>query len=144
LRFLWDTNILRYFQAGHPILQQHLQRVSMDEILLPAMVAAEALRGRSEFVLKATPDQLPLASKQLIETIELVYNFQIISFDETALKILTQLVKTVKKKKKRHADLVIAAMALAGNYILVTRNQRDFADILPKRQLMNWIDEPPN
>jgi predicted nucleic acid-binding protein len=141
--FLWDTNILRYFQSGHLILQQHLQRVSIDEIVLPAIVAAEALRGRSEFVLKATPDQLPVASQQLIETMELLHNFAILPFDETASKVLTQLINKVKKQKKRHADLVIAAMTMAGNYILVTRNQRDFADLLPKRQLVNWIDEPP-
>ncbi|HID99704.1 MAG TPA: PIN domain-containing protein [Thiotrichaceae bacterium] len=141
--FLWDTNILRYFQSGHPILQQYLQRVSIDEIVLPAIVAAEALRGRSEFVLKATPDQLPQATEQLIETIELISNFQVISFDESASNVLTQLLKKVKKQKKRHADLLIAAMTLAGKHILVTRNQRDFADLLPKSQLVNWIDEPP-
>ncbi len=66
-----------------------------------------------------------------------------ISFDESASKVLTQLLKTVKKQKKRHADLLIAAMTLAGKHILVTRNQRDFADLLPKSQLVNWIDEPP-
>ena len=89
--FLWDSNILRYFQAGHPTLQQHLQRVSMDEISLPAVVAAEALRGRSEFLLKATPEQLLLASQQLIETIELIQSFAILPFDETASNVLKQL-----------------------------------------------------
>jgi len=41
--FLWDSNILRYFQAGHPTLQQHLQRVLMDKISLPAVVAFDLL-----------------------------------------------------------------------------------------------------
>ena len=141
--FLWDSNILRYFQAGHPTLQQHLQQVSMDEISLPTVVAAEALRGRSEFLLKATPEQLPLASQQLIETIELIYSFAILPFDEKASNVLNQLIKKIKKKKKRHADLVIAAMTLAGKHILVTRNQRDFIDLLQKHQLVNWIDDGP-
>jgi hypothetical protein len=32
---------------------------------------------------------------------------------------------------------------IAGNHIVVTRNQKDFVDLLPKHQLQNWIDDPP-
>lgn len=42
------------------------------------------------------------------------------------------------------APMMIAATVLAGRHILVTRNQRDFIDLLPKSQLVNWIDFPPN
>ena len=44
---------------------------------------------------------------------------------------------------KRYADLMIAAIAIVGNHIVVTRNQKDFVDLLPKHQLQNWIDDPP-
>ena len=85
------------------------------EIALPSVVVAEVLRGRCEFVLKATPAQAPSAQLQG--------------------KI---------KTRKRYADVMIAAMALAGNHIVVTRNQTHFADLLPLRQLANWIDNPPS
>jgi predicted nucleic acid-binding protein len=36
---------------------------------------------------------------------------------------------------------VIAAMALAGDYIVVTRNVNDFKDLLPAARIQNWIDQ---
>jgi predicted nucleic acid-binding protein len=45
--------------------------------------------------------------------------------------------------KKRYADVMLAAMALAGNHVEVTRNTKHFKDMLLPSQLANWIDEPP-
>jgi hypothetical protein len=39
---------------------------------------------------------------------------------------------------------MIAAMVLAGQHTLVTRNRMDFVDVLPATQLANWIDDPPD
>jgi hypothetical protein len=39
---------------------------------------------------------------------------------------------------------MIAAMVIAGQHILVTRNRTDFIDGLPTAQWANWIDDPPN
>jgi predicted nucleic acid-binding protein len=38
---------------------------------------------------------------------------------------------------------MIAAIAKAGHHIVITRNTKDFADLLPKAQLQNWIDDAP-
>lgn len=38
---------------------------------------------------------------------------------------------------------MIAAMALAGDHVIVTRNTKHFKEVLPPNQLANWIDEPP-
>jgi hypothetical protein len=38
---------------------------------------------------------------------------------------------------------MIAAMVIAGQHILVTRNSAEFVDVLPTAQLANWIDNPP-
>ena len=53
--YLWDANILRAFGQGHATLRSYLLRVPWSEIALPSVVVAEALRGRCDFVLKATP-----------------------------------------------------------------------------------------
>lgn len=43
--------------------------------------------------------------------------------------------------RKRYADVVIAAIALAGGDIVVTRNVDDFRDLLPADRIQNWIDQ---
>ena len=48
-----------------------------------------------------------------------------------------------RHRRKRYADLRIAAMVIAGQHILVTRNHADFVDVLPATQLANWMDDPP-
>jgi hypothetical protein len=47
------------------------------------------------------------------------------------------------RRRKRDADLMITVIVAAGQHILVTRNQADFRDVLPRAQLANWIDDPP-
>ena len=47
------------------------------------------------------------------------------------------------RRRKRYADLMIAAIVATGQHVLVTRNQSDFSDVLPQVQLANWIDDPP-
>ena len=39
--------------------------------------------------------------------------------------------KSQLKTRKRYADVLIAAQALTGRHILVTRNRDDFRDLLP-------------
>jgi len=50
--------------------------------------------------------------------------------DEQAVAELTALRNCVSARK-RYADVVIAAMALAGGDIIVTRNVDDFRNLLP-------------
>lgn len=73
---------------------------------------------------------------------ELLARFNIVLFDERCAETMSTLLKK-KRSKKRYADVMIAAMTLTGNHTLVTRNQKDFADLLPARQIANWIDEKP-
>ena len=143
MAYLWDTNILRHFWQEHPILHKHLQRTGWKDIALPSVVVAEVLRGRCDFALKATPDQAPLAHQRLIETQQLLQQFNLIIFDQACAREMTRLQRT-HKSRKRYADMMIAAMALAGRHTLITRNLAHFADLLPASRLANWIDAPPS
>ncbi len=143
--YFWDTNILTLFgyNPDHAILRQHIERVSWDEIFLPSVVVAEAWRGRLrkvDAVPKAKPEQAILPHGKLAETHKILRRFKIIPFDEGASKKLLCLRR--KPRKKRHADMMIAAMTLSCHFILVTRNERDFSDLLPPQQVENWIDHP--
>ena len=141
--YLWDTNILVHFTNRHPILVLHIQRVKKEEIALPSPTVAEFLRGRVDFALKATPDQAVMAHRLLKQSQQLIAQFESLLFDEQDSEVLKTLLKRFKSKK-RYVDLMIAAMAIAGNHIVVTRNTRHFKDVLPPHQLANWIDDPPS
>jgi predicted nucleic acid-binding protein len=138
--YLWDSNILRHYQAGHPKVLASVRRVPESEIGLPSIVVAESLRGQCDFALKATPEQVVTAHKLLLETLRMLQLFTIVPFDERSETFLAQLQKQ-HKSRKRYADIMIAALAVAGRHIVVTRNTKDFADLLPKSQLQNWIDD---
>jgi hypothetical protein len=96
----------------------------------------------TEFALKATPAQAPLAHRLLMETRQLVQQFNVVVFDQACADELLQLQRS-SKTRKRYADAMIAAMARAGQHIVVTRNQAHFDDLLAPGQLVNWIDAPP-
>lgn len=140
--YLWDANILRHFGAGQATLRGHLERVPWAAIALPSVVVAEVLRGRCDFALKATPAEAPLAHQRLRETQALLAQFHVVVFDEACATVMARL-RQQHRRRKRYADLMIAAMVLAGQHILVTRNTTDFVDVLPAAQVANWIDDPP-
>lgn len=141
--YLWDANIIRAFGQGHPTVRLHLLRIPWAEIALPSVVVAEILRGRCEAALKAIPGDAPLAHHHLQDTQQMLSRFQVVVFDDSCVPIMERLRKT-RRKRKRYADLMIAAIAEAGQHIVVTRNQNDFVDLLPPTQLANWIDDPPH
>lgn len=140
--YLWDANILRAFGQGHATLRLYLLRVSWAEIALPSVVVAEVLRGRCEFALKATPAEAPLAHQRLLDTQQMLAQFHVVVFDVACATVMERL-RQQHRRRKRYADLMIAAMVIAGQHILVTRNRTDFVDVLPAAQLTNWIDHPP-
>jgi predicted nucleic acid-binding protein len=140
--YLWDTNVAVHFANSHPVLARHVQQMAWDEIALPSPTIAELWRGRAEFALKATPEQVILAHDQLWQTYMLITKFKVLLFDEEARDELKRLLKKFKSKK-RYPDVMIAAMALAGDHVVVTRNTKHFVDLLPPDQIANWIDDPP-
>jgi len=140
--YLWDTNILAHFTNEHPVLALHVQRVKWEEIALPSPAAAEFLRGRAEFAVKATPEQAVQAHRLLKQSQELIAQFDVLLFRDEDVEVFKKVLKKFQSKK-RYVDLMIAAMALAGNHVVVTRNVKHFSDVLPPRQIENWIDYPP-
>jgi predicted nucleic acid-binding protein len=123
-------------------LRSYLLRVPWSEIALPSVVVAEVLRGRCDFALKATPVEAPLAHRRLLDTQQMLSQFQIVVFDAACATVMEDL-RQRHRRRKRYADLMMAAIVIAGQHILVTRNQVDFRDVLPAAQLANWIDDPP-
>ncbi len=125
--------------SGSYLCKDRESRQRSEFFALPSVVVAEALRGRCEHALKATPGQLALAHNFLMETQKRLNEFKIIIFDEKCAQKLEEL-RRKHKAHKRYPDMMVAAMALAGKHIVVTRNQKHFQIFLHKTQLANWID----
>jgi predicted nucleic acid-binding protein len=140
--YLWDANILRAFGQGQAALRSYLLRVPWSEMALPSAVAAEVLRGRRDFALKATPAEAPLAHRRLLDTQQMLSQFQVVVFDAACAAVMERL-RQRHRRRKRYADLMIAAIVAAGQHALVIRNQGDFRDVLPQAQSAKWIDDPP-
>jgi len=64
-------------------------------------------------------------------------------FDVACATVMERL-RQQHRRRKRYADLMIAAMVVAGQDVLVTCNHTDFVDVLSPAQMANWIDDPPN
>jgi predicted nucleic acid-binding protein len=140
MSFLWDSNILRYYLEDHPLLLKNLKKVSRQHVRLPVIVVAEQLRGRADAILKAEPAQLARAQYLFTQTQALLSRFQVLYFDDQSLVIAERLTAQVRTRR-RYADVLITAQVLAGHHVLVTRNTRDFRDLLPADQLQNWVDD---
>lgn len=140
MRYLLDSNILRYYTAGHPTLIRNLARVSAEQIGLPLVVVIEQLRGRFDAFLKAEPESLLREQERLLAAQQFLSLYQTIYVTEQAVVELAALRQRVSTRK-RYADVVMAAMALAGDDIVVTRNVDDFRDLLPAANIQNWIDQ---
>jgi len=140
--YLWDANILRHFGQGHPMHRLHLLRVPWSHVALSSVVVAEVLPGRCDGALRASPSETPLAHRRLLETQQMLSRFHIVVFDESCVEVMERLWQR-HRRHKRYADLMIAATAEAGHHMIVTRNQADFGDLLPRARLVNWIDDPP-
>jgi predicted nucleic acid-binding protein len=78
----------------------------------------------------------------LLDTQQMLSHFQIVVFDADCATVMEDL-RQRHRRRQRYADLMIAAIVVARQPILVTRNQTDFCDVLPLAQLANWIDDPP-
>jgi len=78
----------------------------------------------------------------LLDTQQMLSQFQVVVFDAACATVMERL-RRQHRRRKRYADLMIAVIIAAGPHIPVTRNQADFRDVLPRAQLVNWIDDPP-
>jgi tRNA(fMet)-specific endonuclease VapC len=110
------------------------------EVAVPVFVRAQALRGRLDGLLKAaTPDDVIRLQAMLTETETRLAEFRVIPFDATAGGHFARVSKMKAVRNVGLADLLIAAIALAHDATLVTRNLKDFQPI-PGLTVENWAD----
>ena len=135
-----DTDTLTHLYAGHPNVIRNLQKVDDPEVGTTIVTKIELLRGRYDFVLKASTGGDILRAQQLMaRTEELLEQIKIVLLDESAVDRFENLRQTKGLKKIGRADLLIASIALAHQATLVTRNLRHFRKV-PQLKTINWVD----
>jgi tRNA(fMet)-specific endonuclease VapC len=126
--FLLDTDHLSLLERGHPQITARIDQALDPLVKISIITVEEQLRGRFARIRAARNEaELLRAFHWLHETVSIINDFQILDYDFAASRIYT----TLRQQKIRigTADLRIAAIALAHNCTLVTRNQIDFGQI---------------
>ena len=98
------------------------------------------MRGRNDALLKAEPQNLLREQERLIGTQAILSAFSDLYLNHRSVEKLIEL-RQNRSTRKRYADVIIAAMALAGDHIIITCNVTDFSDLLPAVRIQNWIDQ---
>lgn len=117
-------------------LRQNLDKFLAEHICTTIISFEEQMRGWLSFVARAkTTDEMIFAYDRLHRSLGNYRTATVLDFDEKA----AQEFKSLKSQKIRIGtmDLRIAAIAIANNAILVSRNLRDFEQV-PYLTVKDW------
>ncbi len=140
MKFLDSDIFTLAFHRRSGVIERVDAALILQEVAIPILVRAEALRGRCDAIVKAsTSDDVLRMELRLAETERYLAHFPIVPFSEVAGQHFKRLSKLKGLKKIGNADLLIASLALAHSATLVTRNTKDFQPI-PGLKLENWAE----
>ncbi len=132
--FLFDTDIITNVLKKRPskTLLKRLSTVAKHDQYISTITISEIVYG-------AVKSNRPEYHLNNLETI-LLPSVNVVGFDSKSAYVCGQLRAELEKKglPLDLADLEIAAIAIAGEFILVTGNTRHFERI-PELRLENWI-----
>jgi tRNA(fMet)-specific endonuclease VapC len=136
LRFLFDTDHLTLYHHRHPQLMHRMEMQPPDAVGVSAVTAEESMRGRLAALSRARNGPMRILQyRHLLESLNLLSQFIQVPYDQASENHFQQL--RTSRLKVGTQDLKIAAIALANNLILLTRNRRDFGRI-PGLSLDDW------
>src|SRR5947207_1510697 len=129
--YLLDTDhlsILEYDSAESLTLQIRLERVPDSEIATTVINYEEQMRGWLARASSAnTTEKMRLAYSRLMTHIATFSGIPILPFDDPAIAIYERLRRS--RIRIGTMDMKIAAIALANNAVLLTRNRADFEKV---------------
>jgi tRNA(fMet)-specific endonuclease VapC len=126
LRYLFDTDHLTLFQQGHALVGLRMALQPAGTVGISVVTIEESLRGRLARLARAGDGPTRLRHYALLAaTVQLFSQFPIVPYDQAAEDWFQQ----HRPVRIGTQDRKIAAIALANQLILVTRNRRDFARV---------------
>lgn len=136
LRFLFDTDHLTLYSHRHPQLMPRMAVQPPDAVGVSAVAAEESMRGRLAALSQArTGFMRILQYRHLLESLDLLSQYLLVPYDQVSENHFQQL-RSLRLKVGTQ-DLKIAAVALANNVVLLTRNRRDFGRV-PGLRIDDW------
>ncbi|MCG1056108.1 type II toxin-antitoxin system VapC family toxin [Mycetohabitans sp. B5] len=131
-RFMLDTNMCIYLMKNQPEeVAKRFAQCYVGDVVMSAITYAELEYG---VVVSAnrTRERRNLAA--------LIEDIPVAPFDAAAATAYGPVRKATSERKKDALDKLIAAHAIALDVILVTNNERDFANY-PGIRLENWLNK---
>ncbi len=140
MMYLLDTDTLTHLHAGNTNVINRLESVQAEDIAITIITKVEILRGRIDYLLKASSGRDLLKAQELFSRSETLLNqLPVILIDENSANQFERLKTVSKLRKIGRADMLIASIVLANKAILVTRNLRHFRQF-PNLSVENWVD----
>jgi tRNA(fMet)-specific endonuclease VapC len=138
--YILDTNPISILERRGPESEQiiaYLEEIPSSEIYVTVISYEEQMRGWMA-VLAATKESNAQVKhyNRLLKQLENYCNLSILPFDSAAAIRFDELRK--EHRRIGSPDLKIAAITLVNNATLVTRNERDFRNIMGLK-LESWV-----
>jgi tRNA(fMet)-specific endonuclease VapC len=134
-----DTDMLTLLFHDHPrVLQRH--RDAEQEVVITVVSRIEVLQGRFASLMKAADGaELQRGQRRLDQAERDLSPFDVLPIEDAAAAEFDRLRQNKKLKQIGRGDLLIAAITLANEATLITRNLRDFRRV-PGLRVENWAD----
>ena len=134
--FVLDTDHVTLFQRAHPQVREKILAQAPGSVVTTLVTVEEQLRGRLKALRRASDGpSLVAAYDRMRGTLEFFRNLPLLAFDDAAFEQFARLRK--QRVRIGTLDLRIAAIVLAKESVLVTRNARDFSRV-PGLKLEDW------
>jgi tRNA(fMet)-specific endonuclease VapC len=134
--YVLDTNHVSLYQRGHVNVTAYVRQTPRQRIAITVVTAEEMARGRLVRLNAAKNEAGRIEAYQWWrETLGLISAFRLLDYDIVASAVY----ESLRQQKLRIGtqDLRIAAITLALDATLITRNQRDFGQV-PNLKLIDW------
>ncbi len=137
--YLLDTDTVSFILSNHPLTVERL-RLHQNHTVVSIVTVHESFNGWVTRINSAkTIEEVIVLYARLAKVLALFKKIRILDFDDSAASQFRLLLQNDAKlnKNKLQKDMRIAAIALANNAIVVTRNHRDFSQV-PGLNSVDW------
>ena len=135
-----DTDTLSELSRGHPVVRERALAYlkSFGRLTITSITVFERLRGYHLAIRDGKPFERQLQAFEV-----LVASCLGLPFDQDASRVAAQIWASVTRSQRQQlGDILIAAVAVARQLPLVTRNRRDFERIIQPSgvtlRLLDW------